>query len=131
MSYDAEMIRDFLDNLAIEVRMNHFENASEPTGLVSEEMVEELKPYLAKYNTALLVSDVVGQGEVSEEERQRAIQILRSRTASTREQQLRHLEALKPLFAEALVCIEAGEGVFPVRQVEPEDILSEEERPED
>jgi len=29
------MIRDFLDDLAIEGRMNHIENTSEPSGLVT------------------------------------------------------------------------------------------------
>src|SRR5580765_86540 len=107
MGYDATMIRDFLDQLSLEVRMNHFENASEPQGLVSEEMVEELKPYLAKYKNGLLVANALGPGKVSDAERQRAMQILRSRTAKLREQQLSHLEALGSLFDEALTCIDA------------------------
>ena len=77
--YDVQMIRDFLDNLIWELRVNHYEVASaapaeyfgDPRG-DNPELTEQLAKYMKKYNNAGLLSlnqlDV-GGAEITEEQK--------------------------------------------------------------
>jgi hypothetical protein len=109
--YDVAMIRDFLDHLAWELRIGHFENTTAP-GTINPELAEQLAKYIRKYHCGLLIGDVTSESRDSE-----GFAKLRATRAQEREQQLNALESLTSLFDEALLCAsKTGSLVF--RQVD-------------
>jgi hypothetical protein len=93
--YDVEMIRDFLDHLLWEVRINHYEQI---TSEVNPELKEQLKKYVRKRQTIglLFATELDKKADPSRLAEYRKIK------AGLRQSQLLGLEALRPLFEEAL-----------------------------
>ncbi len=96
--YNVTMIRDFLDHLAWELRIGHFENTTAP-GTINPELADQLAKYMRKYHCGLLIGDVTSESRDSE-----GFAKLRATRAQEREQQLKALESLTSLFDEALLC---------------------------
>ena len=101
--YDVEMIRDFLDQLRLEVRLRMLEN-SDPPGEKHPELLGELRKFTQKYDAGLLLAWDLSPEGCSQEEYDAVRSYLRKARGEGRKQQLEHLEALEELFREALRC---------------------------
>lgn len=139
--YDAKMIRDFLDHLLLELRVQLFENTHTlralkarnqhvEGGVVSLSLVEKLRPYYQKYNAVPITSTEYDRTGCSDEEVKEGLAILVELLCRERDEQIGHLEALQPLFEEALKCIaspfghgEHGEFIRPARLVHLAELL--------
>jgi hypothetical protein len=93
--YDVEMIRDFLDHLLWEVRINHYEQI---TSEVNPELQEQLTKYIRKRRTVGLLFAT----QITDLDPARLAEY-RTLKAGLRQSQLLALEALRPLFKEALL----------------------------
>jgi hypothetical protein len=128
--YDVDMIRDFLDQLRWEVRIEQFESTG-PTGVIDPELVEQSEKYMQKYGAALQVATYIDGEGATEAQRQRAEQYWREAQAKVTAEQLGHLEALRELFEEALECAalggRPGGGAFPTCTFRALDLLPPEE----
>lgn len=99
--YPVEAIRDFFDQLLWEVRASHFE-VCHPEA-VSDELVRRIAHYFGKYGQALLPLVVLhDRHHLPPEQINAVLADLRAKIKNEREEQLRHLEALRPLIAKAL-----------------------------
>jgi hypothetical protein len=99
--YPFEAIKDFFDQLLWEVRASHFE-VCHPEAR-SDELIRRIGHYMGKYGVALLpIVNVRFGSNFTEEQIKEALTTLRAKIKDQREEQLRHLEALRPLIAEAL-----------------------------
>ena len=129
-SYDLEMIRDFLDHLMWELRVVHFENTNAP-GTDHGELMSQLQKYQRKYpgSTALMAMTVMKTDGYSQDDIGRARRKLRWMRAQQAEDAIELLEALEPVFEEALTCaaMSAGESPdqLPCRQVDPDALLAD------
>ena len=101
--YDVEMIRDFLDQLNLEVRLRMLEN-SDPPGEKHPELLEQLRKFTEKYDAGLLLAWDLRPEGCSQEEYDAVRSYLRKARGEGRKQQLERLEALEELFREALRC---------------------------
>jgi hypothetical protein len=92
------MIRDFLDHLLWEVRIDHYEQVASGT---NSELKEQLTKYIRKRQTVGLLF-----ATMLEEEEPDPLKMAEYRTlrAEFRKSQLLCLEALRSLFEEALRC---------------------------
>jgi hypothetical protein len=117
--YDATMIRHFLEHLLWEVRIVNEEYKQDPV-TPNPELVEILARYSKMYGTALLEVTALDPSGLTEEQFRR----LRTRVGAQRKEMfaayLAHLEALTPLFEEALLC--AGRGGLSQRVIRVRDI---------
>lgn len=115
--YDVEMIRDFLDQLRLEVRLRMLENIEQPS-VKHPDLLAELRKFTDKYDAGLLLAwDLRPEGCTSEE--YEAVRShLRKARGEGRKLQLEHLEALEELFGEALRCAlhPLSEGPIVARQ---------------
>lgn len=115
--YDVEMIRDFLDQLRLEVRLRMLENIEQPSAK-HPDLLAELRKFTDKYDAGLLLAwDLRPEGCTSEE--YEAVRShLRKARGEGRKLQLEHLEALEELFGEALRCAlhPLSEGPIVARQ---------------
>jgi hypothetical protein len=124
--YDVEMIRDFLDHLLLELRVQHFENqkvlralgTSDNLNAVMKEMqntdeklVQQFVKYQEKYQTALIASNAFDAANASDAESKGIITAVIQGMMAKRDEQIGHLEALKELFGEALQCAKLPFGV--------------------
>jgi hypothetical protein len=94
--YDVKMIKDFLEHLLWELRTDHFESSS--TDTVNPELFETLKKYVTKRQTYQLLMSHVTELEPGHE----AIRNWNDARRKLRDRQIHALEALLPLFTEAL-----------------------------
>jgi len=115
--YDVEMIRDFLDQLALEVRLRLFETSEGPNQK-HPELVAQLRKFTEKYDAGLLLAWDLRPEGCSGEEYEAVRDYLRKARAEGRKLQLEHLEALEELFREALRCAlhPLSEGPIVARQ---------------
>jgi hypothetical protein len=126
--YDVEMIRDFLENLLLEVRVQHYENLTglkmmEKHGdaeilreadneIVSPALVEQLHKYGKKYQTQLTFADVIDRENATQTEINIVTEAFLGAATQKRDEQLGHLEALQELFDEALMCAKVPFGAL-------------------
>ena len=124
--YNLEMIRDFLDHLLLELRVQHYElnqtlrrfgfagTLGEAANYaISPELTEKLNKYIEKYPCFLLARTVFyTEGATEQETAEVSKSVIRSKS-DMRDQQIGHLEALKKLFQEALKCAQMPTGVAP------------------
>lgn len=116
--FDVEMVRDFLDQLLLELRVQHYENlqllhvlkeiegpgdAMEDT-TTSPELVAQLRKYMVKYETTLLFMDVIDGSNATREEIRAAQMAVLDTQTKLRDEQIGHMEALQELFNEAILC---------------------------
>jgi hypothetical protein len=122
--YNVPMIRDFIEHLLLECRVQQWEDmqglkllgesagpmsfAEQP---VSDNLVEQLRPYIKKYVSALVPSHAFnGEGATPEEIRQCQIAFTKM-NIQQRDEQIGHLEALEELFDEAFACAKVPFGI--------------------
>lgn len=125
--YDVEMIRDFLEHLLLEVRVQHYENlmglkimeehgdqrilrevADEHT---SPALVEQFCKYHAKYQTQLILDHGIDGENATQAEIDIVTEAALGALTQKRDEQIGHLEALQELFDEALMCVKVPFGV--------------------
>ena len=97
------MIRDFLDHLMWQLRIAHFEVTSKP-GTLNADLVKQLKPFLVRHPCALVAQNEVDPTGVTPAEAEEACTKLRAGLAELFEERIAYLEALGPVFEEALMC---------------------------
>ena len=101
--YDVEMIRDFLDQLRLEVRLRMLENTEGP-GERHPDLLAELRKFAEKYDAGLLLAWDLRPEGCTGEEYEAVRSYLRKARGEGRRLQLEHLDALEELFREALRC---------------------------
>jgi hypothetical protein len=103
--YDRNMIRDFLSHLLWDLRAAVFD-AQQHTGTCTShpELDEVLDRYFQKYHVGLLPLTVFDHKGATAAQVRAAHRTLRTTLTELRQQQLELLEALSPLFEEALEC---------------------------
>ncbi len=124
--YDVEMIRDFLDHLLLELRVQHYEHqkllktlgATDDLGAttrametISEPLAQQFVKFQTKYQTALTVSNSVDAANASDAEAKGVTTFVVESLMAKRDEQIGHLEALKELFEESLQCAKIPFGV--------------------
>jgi hypothetical protein len=104
MPYDAQMIRDFVTHLLWSLRVDHFELTAGPGALNPElkEQVERLGRQSGVPRLLSLFSLERDSPALTNEQMREAMRHFREHMAGTREEQLRHLEALKQVLDESL-----------------------------
>ncbi|MHC4909031.1 MAG: hypothetical protein ACYTF9_04850 [Planctomycetota bacterium] len=105
--YDVDMIRDFLRQLVLEVRIHQQEHATRLGGM-SLEFREELRKYTEKHAATLLPVAVLDESGIQHEDVARANQLMQARMAKMHEQWLDQLESLHRLFHVAFQGVEAA-----------------------
>jgi hypothetical protein len=96
--YDLEVIRDFLEQLLWEVRVNHFDKDPD-----NPELAEQLKKYHRKYQRTLVPFIKLDTAGLNKPQIDEGRQRLRSRVAALRQRQLDALESVQPLFEYAMI----------------------------
>ena len=124
--YDVPMLRDFIDHLLLEVRVQHYENqkllnslnaidnldqALKVASEISPKLVEQLRPFQKKYLSALITCNVIDRTNAREAEAKVVITVLIKQLLARRDEQIGHLEALRELFEEALNCAKMPFGL--------------------
>lgn len=99
--YPVQAIRDFFEQLLWELRCSHYETYLSESE-VKPELLARLDPYIRKYGTVLLPWIDLDAGNLSEEQRKRLVEKVNLEIRKTRDEQLLHLEAIRPLLGEAL-----------------------------
>jgi hypothetical protein len=107
--YDVEMIRDFLEQLLWEVRVNHFDNTNKNPD--NPELAEQLKKYHRKYQRTLVPFIKLDTAGLDKQQIDDGRQRLRSRVAALRQRQLDALESLQPLFEYAMIAAQQPSSV--------------------
>jgi hypothetical protein len=129
--YDIEMIRDFLEHLAWEVRVLHYESINEDDSINSK-LEDELAKYSRRYNAVLLAITELDYEGLPAAMVQRARNYWKAAQVRATAEQLLHLEALVGLFKEAFECIGFSNRIgnkraLPRRTIKVRDILPPEE----
>ena len=129
--YDVEMIRDFLEHLAWEVRVLHYESINEDDSINSK-LEDELAKYSRRYNAVLLAITELDYEGLPATMVQRARNCWKAARVRATAEQLQHLEALAGLFKEAFECIgfrsrTGNKRALPVRTIKARNILPPEE----
>lgn len=120
--YDVAMIRDFLEHLMWEVRIaraesTHLQSHAHP------DLVDALARCMERRDTpALLAAEKIVQDGATDDEMQRAAELLRAGNAKRMLRFLKALIILKPLFDEALTFAERGSLV--VREWKARDVIT-------
>jgi hypothetical protein len=124
--YDVQMIRDFLDHLLLELRVQHFENlkllkalrttddlatAMKVTEETSRKLIDQLGVYQKRYQSSLITSDVIDGSNTTEAELKAVMTVVMEGMSAKRDRQIGHLEALQDLIDEALFCARHPLGV--------------------
>lgn len=143
--YDVQMIRDFLDHLLLEVRVQQFENlrslkklkatgdldaARKAADETVPALVEQFAKYQRRYQTALIPATAIDGAGASEEEIRAFTTVALQKNIERRDEQIRHLEALQELFDEALLCAKVpygfdkdGKPIQPVREFKVREVV--------
>ena len=124
--YNVEMIRDFLEQLLWEVRLQHFENVKSLRALdatqdlegafkaateTSATGVEQLVKFHKHYASGLVFNNYIDGRNASEAETTEYVKEFLKVNIQRRDEQVGHLEALQKLFEEALQCAKMPFGV--------------------
>ena len=107
--YDVGMIRDFIDHLKWELRVAHFENAEGvksggKPGRINLELVDQLNKFFEKRPRVLLQGLAINAEGVPPDISLAMRKEIFVEREAMRQEQIDHLEALEPLFKEALSC---------------------------
>lgn len=116
--YDVKMIRDFLDHLLLELRVQHYENREVLKRLDSTKsgpreaadlppaprLIDQLAKYVGKYWSCLIHATAIDETGVDQEQATELVRQILEAKSQTRDEQIGHLEALQDLFSEALFC---------------------------
>lgn len=98
--YQIGMIRDFIEQLKWEARIQHFESTS-AIGTLNEELAEQLTPFYKKYKSPLLFNTAIDPDGLSDKEIAQA----RAKYSDSRAEYLNgcieSLESLSEFFEEA------------------------------
>jgi hypothetical protein len=111
MAYDVEMIKDFIEHLELSLRIDHFEMTAGPDAL-NPELVEQIARYGRERGILRLLSTFSlerDKPELTHEQMMKAVRKFGKQMADRRQEQLRHLEALKDLLQEAYAHAEGRE----------------------
>ena len=115
MAYDVEMLRDFIEHLEWSLRVDHFELTSCPHAL-NQELKEQVEKYGRKRRVPRLLSFFSlrkDRPELTDDQMTEAMRKFAECMAERREEQLRHLEALKEVLQEA--CAHAAGRVIDIK----------------
>jgi hypothetical protein len=129
--YDVEMIRDFLEHLALEVRILHYESINEDDS-INPKVEDQLAKFSRRYNAVLLpVTELDYEGLPAAMVR-RARNYWKAAQVRVTAEQLQHLEGLVGLFKEAFECIGFSNRIrnkraLPTRTIKARNILPAEE----
>jgi hypothetical protein len=143
--YDVTMVRDFLDHLLLEVRVQHCENvrarkeldatgdinaAYKAVGKPTQAVAEQFAKYQKKYAAALVPANRIDCTNASDDEVRAVVRQVIPEIIARREEQIGHLEALQSLFDEALKCARVafapdrnGNLVEPVRPISVREVI--------
>src|SRR5262245_37258191 len=129
--YDVEMIRDFLDHLAWEVRILHYESLNEDDS-IHPKLEDQLAKYSRRYNAVLLSVTELDYEGLPAAMVQRARNCWKAAQVRVIAEQLQHLEALAGLFNEAFECIgfcyrNGNKRALPARTIKARDIVTPKE----
>jgi hypothetical protein len=110
--YDVGMIRDFLDQLLLELRVQYYENLQvlkrlDSTDSLTEAantpavptLVNQLQTYFGKYWSSLISVTAINEEGAPAEQVPEVIRALARAKSQTRDEQIGHLEALRDLFS--------------------------------
>jgi hypothetical protein len=114
MAYDVEMLRDFIEHLKWSLRVDHFEFTAGPEAL-NQELMEQVERFGRKRGVPRLLSLYLlrqDRPELTDDQMKKAIGKFAAGMAERREEQLRHLEALKECLDEA--CYHAAGKVMEI-----------------
>lgn len=101
--YNVEMIQDFLEHLRWVYAVNHFENTHKDS--INPELVDQLEKYTRKYNTVGLMDEFfLTTNNMSEEQKDQAMEKLRSMRAKQAKEVLQALDTLEPYLEKAFNC---------------------------
>lgn len=124
--YDVEMIRDFLDQLLLELRVQQYEYvkalrslrlnkdyslAKSAAAETSPELVKQLASYHLVYCPLLRTAIVIDEEGVCDEETKAFTENYLSRNIEERDAEIGHLEALQEVIDEALLTAKLTFGV--------------------
>jgi hypothetical protein len=96
--YDVAMIRDFLDHLMWELRIQIYEHETGADAPLNPELTEMLEKYIRRRGTVAVIFNHATEKQPSPGE----LRELHAGMATLRKSQLRCLECLQTLFGEAL-----------------------------
>jgi hypothetical protein len=118
------MIRDFLDQLLLELRVQYYENLQvlkrlDSTDSLTEAanipavptLVDQLQTYFGKYWSSLISVTAINEEGAPAEQVPEVIRAVARAKSQTRDEQIGHLEALRDLFSEALHCARLPFGI--------------------
>ena len=105
--YDTKMIRDFLDQLRLELQLSleyaESDQADGPETLTADfQIARQLAELGGSYDAALLPTIEYDEAGAAEEDVQRVRRAVQQIARQERQQQLNHLDALADLFDEAI-----------------------------
>ena len=125
--YDVQMIRDFIDHLTWEVCIRKFEHTAKQ-GTVNSELVEQLEPYIKKYDCGLLFATALETKDCSDDEIKQADEIINAVNLKVCDQWSQSLESLGGLFKQALEAAtyrlsEYGPNELPAVVISARDLL--------
>jgi len=119
--YDVEMIRDFLDHLLWELRINHLENTN-PGMKPNPELVSQLAKYQKKYNTVGLMCELkINACGAPENIVKRAAESFSSARAQISQRYIETLEELQPAFETAFECA-SNPDAFMVQEINMDEL---------
>ncbi|MHC4539734.1 MAG: hypothetical protein ACYS74_08140 [Planctomycetota bacterium] len=124
--YDVEMIRDFLDHLLWELRINHLENTN-PGCEVNPELCNQLAKYIKKYNTAgLMAAMSIDTDGVPEDVAEQALRTFHIARAQSSQEAIDALESLEQTFEVAFKCA-SNPDCFMVNEITLGEVLDKSE----
>lgn len=130
--YDVVMIRDFLEHLLLELRVQQYENvralrslrscedfeeAKRVAAETSPTLIEQLKKYHLKYSTSLLPANVIDGEGATDKEVKDFVEAFLTHNIEVRDAEIGHLEALQDVIDEALLTAKLPCGLTQDRQV--------------
>lgn len=115
--YNVGMIRDFLDHLLWELRIAHYENTRDDPDITNPEFIEILEKYQKRHGAVLWTANEIIVKGTTEEEQHQWMPHIKEYFAALHMEAIEHLEALQPVFENALRCAAMGSKAFPVRTI--------------
>jgi hypothetical protein len=145
--YNVEMIRDFLGQLLLELRVQQYENvralrsvrsggtyqqACDAAAETSQALVHQLAAYQAKHASTLLPAHAIDVEGATDEEVDAFFEIFLIRNIELRDADIGHLEALQNVIDEALLTAklpfgstQSGEVIQPQRVYRVREVVDE------
>jgi len=124
--YDIQMIKDFLDHLMWELRINHIENTN-PGCATNPELVEQLSKYSNKYNTVGLMTAMKvtyeGAENIPDEIKALVTRSMQGEKANRSQEAVNALEILQPTLEIAFMCATKFRERFVVEEMSLLDFL--------